>query len=450
MTGELTAARVTGLLDRTGERSRLPEMVDGFRRLALGEGAVVLIALPNGVALLDALFAALLTGHVPALLSPSAPGERVAATAVALGAAAVVRRRVAGEEAYREVVPAAGVTLAAYRGRPPVRHRPGRMILMTSGTSGAGTGCLHDVPALLRNAARHAAAIGQTGRDTVLVSLPMYYSYALVAQVFGSLLTGSRLVIGAPPFTAPHYRETIDRHRVTVSALTPLLVRALVAGSPHLPQSLRCLGIGGDALDPVLIRRLVEANPGAEIYLTYGLTEAGPRVSTLAAHDEPAHRYTSAGRPLDGVTLSLRPVPGGAGSELLVASDTVCLDVVGTGAEARRGRLLAPGTVATGDLAEIDAAGYLTVRGRISDFVLVRGEKVSLATVRRAAESLPSVVRAVVAADAVDGLRLDLYLADRHTLSPHDIHRSLGRTLLPAERPGRLVLHPAGQMSAHK
>jgi acyl-CoA synthetase (AMP-forming)/AMP-acid ligase II len=85
---------------------------------------------------------------------------------------------------------------------------------------------------------------------------------------------------------------------------------------------------------------------------------------------------------------------------------------------AARGALIGPNTVATGDLGHLDDDGYLYLRGRSSDFAMVRGEKVSLASVRHAAESLPGVVRAVAAvppagddalADAEE-VQLDLYV----------------------------------------
>ena len=65
--------------------------------------------------------------------------------------------------------------------------------------------------------------------------------------------------------------------------------------------------MGGDALAPELVARLVELRKGKEVYITYGLTQAGPRVSTLAAHAEPASRFASVGLPHEGTRCPFIP-----------------------------------------------------------------------------------------------------------------------------------------------
>src|SRR5262249_27432690 len=148
--------------------------------------------------------------------------------------------------------------------------------------------------------------------------------------------------------------------------------------------------------------------PDVELYVTYGLTEAGPRVSTLAVHREPAERYGSVGGPLDGVAVRLRGTPPcGTAAGRLVSSGTRMLAELGS-PQAERA-LVEPGVVATGDLFRIDD-GYLYYEGRLSDFVVVRGEKVSLHAVRQFVQSLPDVVRCTtqVGADASGTTHYDL------------------------------------------
>src|SRR5205823_150846 len=159
---------------------------------------------------------------------------------------------------------------------------------------------------LVRNARRHADAVGLTGRDTVLVNLPLFYSYAIVAQALAALVTGARLVVSGPPFSPEAYEAAVGRYAVTSSSLTPTIARLLLAQGTRLPVGLRMLTVGGDRIAPEHVTRLRSANPDVELYVTYGLTEAGPRVSTLAAHREPPGRHGSVGVPLDGVTVSLR------------------------------------------------------------------------------------------------------------------------------------------------
>jgi acyl-CoA synthetase (AMP-forming)/AMP-acid ligase II len=286
----------------------------------------------------------------------------------------------------------------------------------------------------------------------VLVTLPMYYSYALVAQALAALVQGCRLAVSGPPFTVPAYRDTVRAAGATVSSLTPALVRSLLAAGGRLPEPLRMLTVGGDRLPAEQVAALLAANPGRELYLTYGLTEAGPRVTTLVAHREPPHRHASVGLPLPGVQVSIRePDPAGVG-ELLVRTDTAFVRRVGRLDGTGRSALRAPGVVATGDRFAVDADGYLYFQGRLSDFVVLNGEKVSLASVRQLASSVPGVVRAANRAhpgeDGRGGYDLELFV-DRPELADQ-IRRTVAGLLLRAERPHRIDIRASHDVALHK
>jgi len=444
-------ARVTDATASAADRAPLERSVAELAGMGLTPGSVVMIALPNGLRLVRIFFAAVLAGYVPVLLPPSTPVSRTALIADRLGAAALIRSRIPLQEyaqgRVQRVDDLEALLLTDY---PQQVHRPGQAILLTSGTSGIATGCLHDIDALLRNARRHAASIGQTAADTLLVSLPVYYSFALVAQVLSAFRTGSRLVVTAPPYTARSQFTAVAEHRATVSSLTPFLLRTLLSESGgELPGGLRAVTVGGQSVPAQTSRRLLERNPGLELYLTYGLTEAGPRVSTLAAHREPEHRLESVGRALEGVSVGTRQVEGDR-EELIVVSDTVHRGRVGEGDTTGRGDLLAPEVLATGDLGRVDADGYVHVQGRLSDFTEIRGEKVSLASVRRAAESLDGVVRAVPRVQRQDGQELvhvEFFMSELNprtaVATENSLRRQLHSLLTPGERPGAFTLTPA-------
>ncbi|WP_158264195.1 class I adenylate-forming enzyme family protein [Amycolatopsis sp. CA-126428] len=420
--------------------------------LPISPGGVVVIALPNSARLLRAFFGCLLADYVPLLMAPSAPGPRIAETAARLGAAAILGTR-AGASADPAGSRRAGDLDVVLRAGHRRRHRPGQAILLTSGTSGAATGCLHDVSALLRNARRHAAAVGLTAADRVLISLPLYYSFALVGQLMGALVSGATPVLGGPPFNAAEYAEALAREGVTHASLTPILVSALLDDGAALPAGLRALTVGGQALAPARTADLLGRNPGLELYLTYGLTQAGPRVTTLAAHREPPHRHHSVGVPVDGVRVSLRDVGRGPREqEVLVHSDTLFVERVGVPRERSAAELLPGPVLATGDLGHLDEAGYLYLTGRLTDFVEVRGEKVSLASLRAIATSLPEVTGATAAHDAVaDVIALDLHVSPApRGIDEAGLRRRLFSLLAPHERPGRLTFHDAAEVSSFK
>lgn len=451
-------------------------VADLFSGLADQLGNVVVLALPSGTALLRYLFGALHGGAVPIAVPPAMPASRLREVARRLGARVLVTP-------YGRIVPGTAVrrfdrTAVATLPGPWQHHGPGHVVILTSGTSGIFSGCLHRASSLFRNAARHAGAVGLRADDTMLITLPLNFSYALVAQALAGLVTGARLVVTGPPFSPRGYVDAVRRHGVTSSSLTPFLLRGLVPGEP--PKGLRMLTVGGDALPSREVTALLQGRGDLEVYITYGLTEAGPRVSTLAAHREPVHRHGSVGRPLPGVRVSLRDVRDGVG-ELLVTSDTVLVRRVGATDGRASDCRIAPGQIATGDLFRIDADGYLHFAGRMGDSCVVDGVKVSLPSVRRLAEALPGVVAAATrpcpggqgaysgddgsgtysggrktyAGDDEhvehDGQRfvLELYMRDVTDDAVRRVRAELHRFLLRAERPCRIRGIPA-QETAYK
>lgn len=444
--------RVRALLatatDVNGSASGTPfdDVLAQVGRLGLPPGSVVLISLSNSVRFLRLYFAALLSGLVPLAVAPAAPAARLRGLAEAFDARAMIAGRLDparfGAAAVSEVAGAEAVVFPG-AGTPCA---PGEALLSTSGTSGSFTACVHRVGSLLRNADRHATAVGLTRDDTVLVNLPVYYSYALVAQVLAAYLRGARLVLSGPPFTPAGYAKALRGNDVTHSSVTPTIARQLVAAAEPLPKRLRVLSVGGDRIPEEHVEALLAARPGGELYLTYGLTEAGPRVSTLAAHAEPASRYASVGLPLPGVTVSLRDTDGDSG-ELVVASDTVLVRKITDGG---RGHAtpLRPGVIATGDRFAIDRDGYLFFRGRLSDFVLIGGEKVHLAGIRAAANAIPGVISAepAVAVDDRGETVLDLRVTvvDPMPDTEQLVRKRLDAVLLRSERPRRITVAAAG------
>jgi long-chain acyl-CoA synthetase len=426
-----------------------------WRERGLRPGNLVLLCLPNAAELLHQFFGVVQAGGVPALLPPMLPAARLREIARRMSARAIAGLRLPLGDLGAERHVSAGrmqIAMLPSAGAPPTA--PGEVVMLTSGTCGIASGCVFDVDALLVNGCRHADAIGQREDDIVLVSLPLYFSFALVAQALAALMRGSRLVIDGPPFNVVAYRSTLDDHQVTISSLTPVLVRAILRADASVLRVPRVLTVGGDVLDAAGVAELVRARQGRELYVTYGLTQAGPRVSTLAAHREPAARYSSVGVPLPGTTVSLVQADARGIRELHVASDTVMKRAIGY-VEGRRSQRIGAGTVATGDAFEQDADGYLYFRGRLNDVISRHGEKINLAAVRRLALQLPDVVgvRTIVVDQESGGQDFDLELSvDPGTDGACDPRGLLRRLLQQTEMPREIRVQAASRegMLPHK
>lgn len=438
-------------------RSRFDPIVDEVHLLGLEPGRPVMVAMPNGRPLITVVFALLARGAVPVLLPPSAPPSRIQRMAQALGAEALIAPRIPACLQNGELPYTLGdlAQLKFLRGVDTRQYEPGEIILLTSGTSGVFSGCLHRIDSLLLNAQRHVRAIGQTADDRVLINLPMHYSYAFVAQMLGTFVSGGRAIIAGPPFTPVRYARTIQDHEVTVSSLTPASIPSWRRTGRRLPTALRRLTVGGDALSAASVADLLQRNPGLELYLTYGLTEAGPRVSTLAAHLEPPRRYGSVGLPLPGVEVHLRRTnPDAEVGELIVETDTAMLRRVGW-RDVPAGPVCDTRTsIGTGDLFRMDDDGYLFFSSRQPSSVIIRGERVCLRSVCAIAETIPGVCGAEAWTHEDAGgevvFTLDVYCADAASVSDREIRQHLAKLLLRSEQPTHLLVHPAPHLGWRK
>jgi long-chain acyl-CoA synthetase len=425
-----------------------------WRRAGLRPGDLVLLCLPNGKKLLNHFFGVLVAGGVPALLPPGMPAARLRDISKAMGARAVGAIRLpSGELGANEFTEIGGLHVALLPPSAGPAAAPGQVVVLTSGTSGTSSGCVFDIESLLLNAQRHAQAIGQRNDDVVLVNLPLYFSFALVAQALASLVCGNRLIISGPPFNSTTYRKILRDYGVTISSLTPVLIRSMLQADAGFLNDLRVLTVGGDALEPELVARLLQIRHGGELYLTYGLTQAGPRVSTLAAHSEPPRRYSSVGRPLAGTNVFLRPANGARDlKQLYVASETVMTRAIGR-VEGRPDYDSVERTIATGDAFEQDDDGYLYFTGRLSDFISRKGEKISLAAVRRLVSQLPNVFSAkttvVEHKDGGEDFDLELCLNDGIE-APPDPREMLRGVLRRTELPRAIRIEAAKGMTAHR
>jgi acyl-coenzyme A synthetase/AMP-(fatty) acid ligase len=112
------------------------------------------------------------------------------------------------------------------------------------------------------------------------------------------------------------------------------------------------------------------------------------------------------------------------------------------------------GTIATGDAFEQDADGYLYFKGRLCDYINRKGEKISLAAVRRVATQLPGVVtaRTFIIRNKDGGEDFDLELrVDASMLDLKSDRDELLRGLLRrSEMPRAIRIAPAGELAAHR
>lgn len=422
--------------DFTGTAPDFGQLRDGYARLALAPGSAVLVLAPNSVDFLFHWIAILANGYVPCAIAPSTKASLVTAIRDALDIAAIVGAQL--EPALHGATsptPIGRYQAAVFAGTPAA-YEPFDVLMLTTGTSGAQTACVHRLDSLVWNAGRTNERLCITAADRQLVVVPMFHAYGLVTHSIGAIISGCELAIDGPPFNATRFAELVRTERISICGVTPTIARELLRKGAALP-TLRSLSIGGDRMLPDEIARLLRGASLDELYVTYGLTEAGPRISVLAAHTAPAHTHDSVGIAFPGITTRIdNPDAAGVG-QLLVQTPAACRRRVGK--HVARQPFTPDGFLETGDLFTKDAAGYLRYVARASDVLIVKGEKLNVRSIDAVAESHPDVEFARTSPGDAQSLVTRVWARDGRALDLDEIRRFMGRSLRLHELPDTII-----------
>ena len=269
-------------------------------------------------------------------------------------------------------------------------------LCFTSGTTGApkGVAYTHRSNYLHTLRALQADSIALTSRDTVLVAVPMFHANAW-GLPFAAPAVGAQLVLPGRATDGASLARLIDRHRVTVAVGVPTvwlgLLDHLDATGGETPSLERVI-IGGSSCPESLLRRM-ETRFGATVQTSWGMTELSPLGAISPRSDAPGAARGS-GRPPMGLDLLLTDADGAplpdqrnAVGHLKVKGQSVVKTYFGAGKPA----VDADGWFDTGDLAQLDDTGNLTLAGRSKDLIKSGGEWINPVEIEEIIGALPAV-----------------------------------------------------------
>ncbi len=252
-------------------------------------------------------------------------------------------------------------------------------ILYTSGTTGKPKGVVLTHENLLLTADRTADVLGLGDGEVVLGALPLATIFGMHVAIT-ALIRGATLVL-QERFRAARVLDAMEREHVTICHGVPtmfeLLMREESFGGRDL-SSVRTGIVAGSPVTPDLVRRIRQWN---DVQIAYGLTETGPTVTITTRDDDVSVRETTVGRALEGVELRVVDLRDGglhgpeAVGELAVQSPGVMAGYHRMPDETKRS-FGEGGFFLTGDLAEIDEQGVVTIVGRRKEMIIRGGYNV--------------------------------------------------------------------------
>ncbi len=282
----------------------------------------------------------------------------------------------------------------------------------TSGTTGPPKGVLYSHRSTVLHCLGTLAAgfIGLSESDVVMPIVPMFHANAW-GLPYGAMMAGASLVLPGASADPAHLLRLMQDERVTVAGAVPTVWTSLVPelGAYDLSATRFLLG-GGSAIAPAL-SETYRAALGVPITHSWGMTEISP-VGTIGGirtqHGDATAAQQVAVRAAQGQPLPLvnvRIVDVETGQQLPHDGDAVGeLQVAGPWVAGGYFRVDAgesftdDGWLRTGDLATIDADGYLRLVDRMKDLIKSGGEWISSVELETAIVSHPDVVEVAVIA----------------------------------------------------
>jgi fatty-acyl-CoA synthase len=256
-------------------------------------------------------------------------------------------------------------------------------IQYTSGTTGSPKGATLSHRNILNNGYLVGEGCGYGEEDRVCVPVPFYHCFGMVMGNLGAVSHGACIVVPAASFEAEATLTAVAGERCTALYGVPTMFIAQLehpSFSRFDLSSLRTGIMAGSPCPVEVMKRVIQDMHMAEVTICYGMTETSPVSTQTAAGDPVEKRVSSVGRVHPHVEVQIVDEGGavverGESGELCTRGYSV---MAGYWDEAERTAeaIDADGWMHTGDLATMDAEGYVNIVGRIKDMVIRGGENI--------------------------------------------------------------------------
>lgn len=254
------------------------------------------------------------------------------------------------------------------------------IVLFTSGSESKPKGVILTHKNLLSNIDQCLSVIDVTSKDTILNVLPMFHSFGFTIGTILPILRGIKLFTYPNPL---HYR-IIPEIAYNKMATIIFGTATFLAGYGKYANEydffkMRYVVCGGEKLKPE-VQKLWFDKFGVRILEGYGITETSP---VLALNTPVEYKPGTVGKVLPGIDYKIEPVEGiENGGNLLVKGPNIAKGYLIHG----KGFVPLDEWYETGDVVEVDANGYMSIKSRLKRFAKLGGEMISLNLIEQLAK----------------------------------------------------------------
>ncbi|MDB5999434.1 MAG: cyclohexanecarboxylate-CoA ligase, partial [Rhizobacter sp.] len=284
------------------------------------------------------------------------------------------------------------------------RHRPGAddvtQLIYTSGTTGEPKGVMHSANTVMANIIPYARRMRLNADDVVLMASPMAHQTGFMYGLMMPIMLKAMAVL-QDAWDPRRAIELIREEGVTFTmASTPFLsdlTRGVSESGLGVP-TLRTFLCAGAPIPGPLVEQ-ARSVLGAKIVSAWGMTENGA-VTTIELDDDDERAFNTDGLPLAGVELKVtgpdgNSLPIGESGKLMLRS---CSNFGGYLKRPQLNNTDAHDWFDTGDLARIDAQGYVRITGRSKDVIIRGGENIPVVEIESLLYRHPAVAMAAIVA----------------------------------------------------
>jgi long-chain acyl-CoA synthetase len=274
------------------------------------------------------------------------------------------------------------------------------LMLFTSGTTGVPKGALLTHGNVIHSSMTYVDCFALGPEASALIVMPLYYATAIIAQMIPLFLVGGRCVI-ATAFKASEVIETLALEKIEYLIGVPTMYQLMLLQPGFSQDSVplwRVGAYGGAPMPSSVLAEIAGRFPKLELYDAYGLTETSSPITIMTPEGHKSHSG-SVGRAVPGADLKVvddkgQSLPADSPGELLARGPMI---VPGYWRDPEAtSKAIRDGWLHTGDLARIDAEGYVFVLDRKKDMIMRGGYKIYSVQLEYLLLSHPGVQEAAV------------------------------------------------------